>query len=434
MNSRFYHIFFLLLILTAFFHTAISYSSEKKSSQPPMKEMLFKAISRLLENGSVSGKIVEIGDAWSGELQLDAVVDSSMREDINGNFSFEKDSVSGEFTLPCWGDTIRLSLAAELTEDNIKGSGSFYGRCIAGEFSLHSALDNEGDYDLYVTVKLDSLFLNGALEALQPRKAQFLRKMKNLADYLGFEDLILTIAGDSCLRYHGLEFECTASVNLSSRQPGMKTGTVQVKEGKIWKCGREFKLTQAFYDFASARLSAAAVLKTKVYVTSEDSGTVLRNYTVNLVYEGMIQDSLNCFLYSEPALNDDQIYALLIKRDPFAPEVSGKVASNIEETIKQAAWKYNSLKFTRYAERQVGRALAFDQVVIEGNVFSTGSQYRAFKGLTGRLKLSLRGTVGGSTDQTVSFDYKLGENIYLINETNQFGQTGLDLRYVIRFK
>ena len=434
MNSRFYHTFFLLVILTAFFYITISFSSEKESSYSPVKEMLFKAIGRLLENGSVSGKIVEIDDVWSGELQLGAVVDSGMREGITGSVRFKEDSVSGEFVFPCWGDTVHICLTAELTEEDIKGSGGFSGRCISGEFLLYTALDNEGDYDLYVTVKLDSLILHCALEALQPRKAQILRRMKNFADALGFEDFILTLQGDSCLRYYGLELECIASVDLASRQPGMKTGAVRVEEGKIWKYGREFKLTQAHYDFESAKVFASAVLETKAYVTLEDSGAILRNYEVTLICEGLIQDDINCFLYSEPPLNDEQICALLIKGAPFAPEVSGEVASNIEETIKQAVWKYNSDRFTRYAERQVGRALAFDQVVIEGNVFSTGSRYEVYKGITGRLRLSLRGTVGGSTDQTVSFDYKLGENIYLISETNQFGRTGLDLRYVIRFK
>jgi len=106
----------------------------------------------------------------------------------------------------------------------------------------------------------------------------------------------------------------------------------------------------------------------------------------------------------------------------------------MEDKIKVTIANYNSEKFTRMTERQVGKLLAFDRVEIEGNSFSFDSPIQADKDLNRRLRLSVRGTVGGSTKQTVSFDYRVYNDFFLVNETTQDGNTGLDLRYIIRFK
>jgi hypothetical protein len=314
------------------------------------------------------------------------------------------------------------------------GEGEIRGKSINAGFMIFSELDNEGNYDLNMEVKLKKMKLGGAIENLQSHKDIILRYLKTLFVTVGFEGFNLSIVGDSCIDYQSPELECRASINLQSQNPGEKTGMIWINNGKIWKLGREFVINKTNYSFETAEIFAQASYATKVFVTLEDSGSILREYTVYLNYNGIVPDLVNWDYTVSPELDSTQIYALLIKGDPFAPEIAGFIVTNIEERIKQATQNYNPQRFNTYTERQVGRLLTFDRVNIEGNIFSIGSQYEAQKELSGRLRLSLRGTVGGTAEQRVSFDYNLGHNLYIISETNQFGRTGVDLRYVIKFR
>ena len=424
------HFFLLFIIALSFSFTLRTLNA----NETKLRDKLQNALQTLIDEGSLIGESNLRDGFWTGRLQLGNIGDSCMVHGVNGVFDFTADSMTGTFLFPCWGDTVKLMISALIGSDDIKGSGSLQGKFIAGRFTFSSARDLEGDYDLRLDCRLDSLILQGHLEVIQSRKAKILRSLKNIVNALMFEDLILTIQGDSCIEYRGLELVCAASIDLKSHDPGMKEGVVRVEKGKLWKLGREFQISNAVYYFENAVLYAEAVLKTKAYITSLDSGSVLQTYNVTFLMEGQVPLSLDQSLFSEPELTEEQIISLLVNKDPYALLVSGEVASNIEESIKFAVKKYNSERFTEYAERQVGRTLTFDRVVIEGNVFSTTTHYTAYKGITRRLKLSIRGTVGGSSDQTVSFYYRLGGDFNLVSETNQMGETGLDLKYVLKFR
>jgi len=134
-------------------------------------------------------------------------------------------------------------------------------------------------------------------------------------------------------------------------------------------------------------------------------------------------------------LRREQIEYLLVTGSPYAPENSAFFSANLEDRVKNALKYYHPEKYTRFAERQVGKLVAFDRVVIEGNAFSsTGSYYLATKKLGSHLKLRMKGMLGSASDQTIAFEYPLSSRFFLINETNQYGKTGIDLRYVVRFR
>ena len=130
----------------------------------------------------------------------------------------------------------------------------------------------------------------------------------------------------------------------------------------------------------------------------------------------------------------DDIVNILVKGTPQSKKINGTASYSLEEKVTMAMDDYNPENIHKFTERQVGKIFAVDRVVIEGESFSLDSPYYADKSITDRLRLQLRGTVGGTSSQTISFNYRLFDNISIVSETNQKGNTGIDLRYLIKFK
>jgi hypothetical protein len=303
---------------------------------------------------------------------------------------------------------------------------------------LYSERDQEGQYDLYIDAKLRKFILVGPLETLQARKDQDLRQIKNLTSALGFEGMILTITGDSCMQYKGLDAEFVGSLNFKIMDPGRRWGFARCNQGAIIKFGKRFIIgKESNYDFRTGQLEVNSSYKTNIYEITEDSGSVLREYNVRLIYSGEAPDSVLYSLSSNPTLNENQLLSLLIKGDPFENEVSRSEAVSWEDKIKKISSEYTPQKFYHYTEKRVGRLLAFDRIYIEGAAFDAGGNYghySAEKQLIPGLRLSLRGTVGGEADQTLAFDFHLKRDLFLISETSQLGRSSVDLRYVVKFK
>ena len=283
-------------------------------------------------------------------------------------------------------------------------------------------------------MQLKQLRLKGRVGTVRNKKNELLHEIKLISDKLKFEDLYLDVEGDSCITYEGLNLQCTASIEAQLRNPGLKHGRIWVNKGNAWKFGSCFKIIRGEYNFASGEFYALGSIKKSALIASPDSGFIRAEYTITVEYIGLSADSVSWSLSSDPPLAHDRIVNLLVRGSPDPAEQPDLINTNIEKMVKNAVEDYRSDKYTKYAERQVGRLVTFDRVVIEGNVFSSGSVFRASKGLTGDLSLHVRGTVGGYAEQTVSFEYPLTNRIFLINETNQYGRTGLDLRYVLRYK
>lgn len=400
-----------------------------------LRKLLSENIDRLRKDGRFVGEMEFTGDEIYGDLYFPEIMDSLISLSENhGHIQFMGDSVRCDLNLFFSGIPVYVGLEAELLSDSISGEGYVESDLISADFDIFSVRDAEGDYDIIIAFDLYRLVLPGRIEFFQPDLTKLLWGMNQWSSDFGFENANISIRGDSCIHYQSLEFEGLASIQFLSRQIGEREGCVRADSGRIWRFGKPFDIIFAEYDFGTGAVKARAEHKTRAYIPGEEGGSVLQDYTLTLSYYGGLPDSVKWELESIPRLSREQIISLLVKGDPFSQEISGKIASTMEEKIKLAIEEYDSHRFTGYTERKAGRLLMFDRVEIEGNVFSFGSPYEADKEITKRLKLSLRGTVGGTASQTVSFDYRLGRNFSIISETNQYGKSGLDLRYMIKFK
>ena len=413
------------------FYFPVNTSAEERNSMD-LRSQLITAFEEILEAPEVEGILEFSEEKWNGHIVIPVAKDTTGFSGII--LSFFDDSLNADINLLCMRDSIRAELRARLTDDELTGKMLLYGKCVKGEIKFFSSKDFEGDYDLNASMLLKELKLKGHLENVRNRKNELLHEIKQISDKLKFEDLYLDVRGDSSITYDGLNLRCTASLNAAFRNPGLKHGRVWVNSGELWKYGNSFKIISGEYDFSSGKFYIKGALNKSALTASGDSGYRRTDYQLTFEHTGLSADSNKCLVTSIPPLSDERIVNLLVRGSPDLSDQPDLIDTNVEGMVKNALENYRSDKYTKYAERQVGRLVTFDRVVIEGNVFASGSVFRASKDLTGELSLHVRGTVGGIAEQTVSFEYPLTSRIFLINETNQYGRTGLDLRYVLRYK
>ncbi len=428
MKHRLLRRIFLIFSLSAVYS---SWFGEAFPADDSIGRTLAESLNGLIEEGYLAGAVEYSDDGVWGYINFEG--DSSGGGFESGQIDFYGEKITGGAKFIYLGTSAELVINCRLAGDSLSGAGVLAGDMLRAALFLGSG-PLESGYKLIVNVNLDTLVLTGSLDRMKPGISRLLHETKELSDALGFIGIDLKVKGDSCVTVKTLDFEGACSLAFNSRPQGDLWGTVSAVRGRIWRWGKPFKLNFAEYDFATDMLVAEGEYLAKTYVTEADSGTVLQPYRVTVTCHGLIEDSLTWEMWSEPELNNEQIVSLLIRGDPHSQEVGWRSGAKLEERVKTAINGYNSHHFTESAERRVGRMLSFNRVEIEGTVFSFDSRYVADKRLTERLKLSLRGTVGGTTEQILSFDYRLGKNTYLTNETNQYGETGIDLRYVFRFK
>jgi autotransporter translocation and assembly factor TamB len=146
-------------------------------------------------------------------------------------------------------------------------------------------------------------------------------------------------------------------------------------------------------------------------------------------------------LTSEPPLERSDIIALLTvgaTRD----QIMGKYESGKEMTLssilRERASELSGRQISGYAARKVGGLLGLDEITIEGNLFrfgkTWGPQLLASKKLNSRMELSYTTTAGSSNEQNIRLDYKLSNHFSIEGETDQKGQSGIDLKYRLKFK
>ena len=421
--------FFYLLLLVM-----LSTVSSGQDTGVNLKDKITEAIGDLAAEGYADGELIFRNGEHQSEISIISagIIDSS--GSVGGVLLFSDDSLSGNLKVSCYNEAVYLDLFASFSNDSLSGRGDLSGICADGRFILSGVQNGKGGYDLTVDLTLQNLDLKGSLERLSRVYTVISQKLKDISTSLGFDNFVLKVTADSGIRYRSNDMECSVSLKglIGSRDDSGLIITIE--EGGFWKYGKKFKIIEGIADLGTGEVSLSGESAVEAYVTTKDSGSVRREFIISVNYSGSIDDSIRCSISSDPALAEEQIINLLIRGSIERVNVFKISGSNIEDRVKMAVRDYQSDKYTRFTERQVGRLVTFDRVVIEGNVFSSGSIFQASKSIYRGIDLIVRGTVGGAANQTVSFEYPLSNSIFLINETNQFGKTGLDLRYVVKFE
>lgn len=223
------------------------------------------------------------------------------------------------------------------------------------------------------------------------------------------------------------------------------TGRVQSNSGKIFYLGKTFEIEQGnvlFGDNPGLNPNLNITAKT-VIPAGENVDNI--DYTIRLNITGTLhqpQVQFSSDPSTRPHTNEPLSYSDIIgllaigkPRDQFSV-ASGE--GNLQQLLVRQAQRFSSQRIASYVEYRVGRLLDLDQVAIHGNLFdltgANGPTFTAQKSLSSKLTLTYSTAIGNSNVQGVRLNYELTPKIYIVTETNQQEDYGIDLKYKIKFK
>ena len=222
-------------------------------------------------------------------------------------------------------------------------------------------------------------------------------------------------------------------------KPNIK-GRVTVREGYALYLDRKFQIKQGTLDFIDpyqinpvVDLSAEATIKD--YETMDNT-----EYVITLSASGPLNQA-QISLSSEPEMTQPDIITLLTLGTTRKQLTSQSGTSHDKEwiqIIRQRAESLSSQRINAYATQRIGTLFKLDHLSIDGNLFQNGKslnpQISATRTLTPKIDVKYMSRVGQLNEQFIVVDYKLTRLFSLEGQTNQYGQSGMDLKYRIGFK
>lgn len=223
------------------------------------------------------------------------------------------------------------------------------------------------------------------------------------------------------------------------------SGRITANDGEIYYLRRTFTIREADVFFAGTPemnpdLNITAVATVPAYQNVDEIDYRITMNIINTLRQPRVR------LSSDPAvrphtgeqLTQSDIIGILAVGRP-REQFSGVAGEgNITEVLRRQAEQFSSEKIASAMEYRVGRLLDLDRVTIEGNLFNmSGAQtptFTAQKQLSTRLSLTYSSAIGNANEQGVRLNYQLSPHWYLVTETSQQEDYGVDIKYRIRFK
>ena len=216
------------------------------------------------------------------------------------------------------------------------------------------------------------------------------------------------------------------------------TGRVQAEKGYVMYLDRKFQVDTAIVDFVDPnKLNPIVNLKATSNVTVYERQQST-DYQIVLTVTGPLDEPVVA-LTSTPPLSKSDILSVLTLGTTTGNLLSGSEGgSSVTNVLTRRVEAFSSQRITRYLSTQVGNLLGLDQVMIEGNIFrfnqGGGPQLVAKKTFLNRFEVTYSTTVGHINDQGIRLDYNITKRWAIQGESNQKGETGIDLKYQIKFK
>ncbi|KPL07791.1 hypothetical protein AMJ86_02810 [bacterium SM23_57] len=218
------------------------------------------------------------------------------------------------------------------------------------------------------------------------------------------------------------------------------SGRILLNEGYILYLDRKFKIKEGVIYFVDpTRFNPEVNLVAQARVTNY-MGTIATQYLITLQIDGPI-DEVRVNLFSDPILDKSDIVSLLTfgqTRTQLAGDGQDAEGGGLRQAIAERAGALSSQKISGFVSRKVGTFLGLDQMTVEGNLFrlnqSAGPQLVASKRISNRVELTYSTTVGYINDQSVRLDYLLSKYFSLEGQTDQRGQSSMNVKYRLRFK
>ncbi len=225
----------------------------------------------------------------------------------------------------------------------------------------------------------------------------------------------------------------------SMAQP-ILSGRLSAKEGYILYLDRKFKIENGTLDFVDPnRINPVVELSASSNIKSYQTRSHIP-YTVWLKIKGPLDEAI-VELTSDPPLERSDIIALLTvgaTQDQIMGRYENGKAMTLSSILRERASELSGQQISGYVTKKMGGLLGLDEMTIEGNLFrfgkTWGPQLLASKKLNNRMEISYTATAGDANEQNIRLDYKLSDHLSLEGETDQKGQSGLDLKYQLKFK
>jgi autotransporter translocation and assembly factor TamB len=216
------------------------------------------------------------------------------------------------------------------------------------------------------------------------------------------------------------------------------SGRMQVEKGYVMYLDRKFQVDTAIVYFSdpnklNPNVTLTAVSRVTVYERQQST-----TYNITLSITGPLDQPI-IDLTSNPPLNKSDILSVLTlgttTENLFS---SSATTSSVTDLFTRRVESLSSQRITGFLSTRVGNLLGFDQITIEGNIFRFNQggapQLVATKTFLKRFEVTYSTTVGHLNDQGVRLDYHISRHWAIQGETNQTGETGIDLKYQINFK
>ncbi|MBN2105334.1 translocation/assembly module TamB domain-containing protein [bacterium] len=216
-------------------------------------------------------------------------------------------------------------------------------------------------------------------------------------------------------------------------------GNLTVKEGYVLYLDRKFEVRQGELTFSNPESPYPEVIfyGQKAFHPYETfSG---KSYLISLNVSGPA-NRVQIQWQSEPYLPEADILALTTlgaTRQELTRENSQRWGTQFTDVLQDRLALISSQQISTYTTKTLGNLFGLERVALEGNLFkfnkSWGPQLLASKKLSDRLILTYRTSVGQSNAQEVKLNYKLTKKFSLEGQTDQEGESGIDILYQLKF-
>jgi len=221
-------------------------------------------------------------------------------------------------------------------------------------------------------------------------------------------------------------------------QPNL-SGRLSVEEGYVLYLDRKFQVKQGVLDFIDPhRINPVVDFNAQADIKGYQTWS-RQPYTVSLNIQGSLDHAVT-ELTSSPPLDRPDIVTLLTvgatREQMLAKENGGR--SSLGNVLEDRVGHLSTWQVSGFAGGHLGNLLNLEKMSIDGNLFrfgkSWGPQLLASKKITDRMEISYTTRVGHANEQSIRLDYRLSKILSLEGQTDQQGQSGLDLKFRWKIK
>ena len=268
-----------------------------------------------------------------------------------------------------------------------------------------------------------------------------------LPDFLNRTRLSIRFRGSQNLwldnNYAKILAEADASLTGTWGAPTL-LGTFTAIEGKVLYLDRRFTVESGSANFNDATtinpvLSLQAAATVRSY--GVDGNPV--PYTISLSISGPL-DQMVLSLTSDPTLSQPDIISLLtlgatqqeiVSRNPQSSTSTGDV-------LLSRAGSLTEQTLADYSTRKVGQWIGLEDLSMQGDPLglggsasgSTGPQISATTRITDKMSVTYQTNTGANPQRSVRIGYYLSNRFSIATQSDQSGQSSLDLKYRLLFK